>query len=85
MKSAENQYYEACELYRKHCEENEVDQDDAKFNELVEDSHREYAKQCCQLTFDSFMELLTPIMKDVPNHARFEILSAIAKTQPVLP
>lgn len=46
---------------------------------------KEYAGQSCQATFEQFMELLTPIMKEIPSEARFKILEAIQKTQPVLP
>ena len=46
---------------------------------------QDYARQSCQATFEDFMALLPPIMKGIPKYERFQILAAIAKTNPVTP
>lgn len=53
--------------------------------EATVNAMRAYATESCQVAFEQFMVLLTPIMKEIPSDARFKILEAIQKTQPVLP
>jgi hypothetical protein len=48
METAEDFYYLVCEKYRHHCNTLGVSEDDAKFQEFIETSYKEYAEFVAQ-------------------------------------
>jgi len=45
MTTPEDAYYEVCHRHAQHCKDLNIDQDDAKFNELMEESYKWFATE----------------------------------------